>query len=68
MLRYAYLENGQELNETLIREGYALTTNFNTEKKAQLQALQQEARDAKKGLWAACAVETINGRLQTNEL
>ncbi len=68
LLRYAYLENGQELNETLVREGYALTTNFNTEKKKQLQNLQQGAKDAKKGLWAACTVEQTNGRLQTNDL
>lgn len=68
LLRYAYLENGQELNEALVREGYALTTNFNTEKKERLKELEQEAKATKKGLWSACAVETVNGRQQTNEL
>ncbi|HEX6461960.1 MAG TPA: thermonuclease family protein [Candidatus Saccharimonadales bacterium] len=68
LLRYAYLENGDELNELLMREGYALATSFNTEKKKTLQELQQQAKDAKKGLWGNCTVETVNGRLQTNEL
>lgn len=68
LLRYAYLENGQELNETLVREGYALATNFNTEKKKYLTELQEQAKNGSKGLWSACQVTTVNGRLQTNDL
>ncbi len=33
LLRYAYLQDGRELNELLVSKGYALATNFNTEKK-----------------------------------
>lgn len=66
LLRYAYLEDGRELNELLVKEGYALATNFNTEKKQQLKNLQSQARVQNKGLWADCQVTENNGILQTN--
>jgi len=66
LLRYVYLEDGRELNELLVSEGYALATDFNTEKKAKLKTLEDEAEKAKKGLWGKCQVSEVNGIEQTN--
>lgn len=55
LLRYVYID-GQMVNETLVREGYAVSSTFPPDVKYQdrfLQA-QTEARDANRGLWAAC--------------
>lgn len=65
LLRYVYLEDGRELNELLVREGYALATDFNTSKKQLFKDLQDKAKNERKGLWGSCAIETDNGRLQT---
>lgn len=66
LLRYAYLEDGRELNELLVAEGYALATDFNTEKEMKLKALEDDAEKAKKGLWEKCQVSEVNGVRQTN--
>lgn len=68
LLRYAYLEDGRELNELLVREGYAFATNFNTSKKQLLRDLQNTAKSTQKGLWEKCSISSKNGRLQTNQV
>jgi len=56
LLRYVYLSNGEMVNEKLVREGYALARSFPPDVKYQdrLRTAEQEARKAKRGLWAAC--------------
>lgn len=66
LLRYVYLEDGRELNELLVKKGYAFATNFHTEKRAMLKNLQRIANTESKGLWKACDVSRSNGYLQTN--
>lgn len=66
LLRYVYLPDGRELNELLVKGGYALTTNFNTEKKSLFKQLQNQARNDKRGLWAACTVTQNGGIYATN--
>lgn len=66
LLRYVELEDGRELNELLVREGYAFATNFNTEKKILLKGLETKARSQNKGLWSECEVSSPDGYLQTN--
>lgn len=56
LLRYVYLSDGTMVNETLVREGYAMVETVPPDVKYKnifIQA-QQEAREAKRGLWAAC--------------
>ncbi len=56
LLRYVYLPSGEMVNEILIREGYALARSFPPDVKYQerLRAAEREARQAQRGLWAAC--------------
>jgi len=56
LLRYVYLPSGEMVNEVLIREGYALARSFPPDVKYQerLRAAEREARQARRGLWAAC--------------
>lgn len=68
LLRYAYLQDGRELNEVLVKRGYALATDFNTEKEQLLKNLQAEARVQQVGLWGTCEVTRQNGYLRTNAL
>jgi micrococcal nuclease len=54
LLRNIILEDGRDLNALLVREGYAhayVTFPMNKQRKAELQRLQDEAREAKRGLW-----------------
>jgi len=60
LLRNVYLEDGTDFNALLISEGYAyayLSFPLDKERKAELKRLENEARDAERGLWApdACA-------------
>lgn len=68
LLRYVYLEDGRELNELLVRNGYAFATDFNTENKRKLKQLQAQARSEKQGLWGECNVSESGGYLQTGSL
>lgn len=55
MLRYAYLEDGTEINRLLIAEGYGFAyTSFpmNDEVKAEFLALERQARGEERGLWS----------------
>ena len=68
LLRYVYLPDGILVEEELIRNGYAFSyTQFPFEKTEQFDQLEQQAKDAKAGLWSACIVDVSeNGREQTS--
>lgn len=68
LLRYVYLSDGTLVEDRLISEGYGFAyTLFPFEKKERFVAEEQMAKDAKKGLWAACQVNTLDsGAQQTN--
>ena len=68
LLRYAYTEDGRELNELLVSQGYAFATQFNTEKKQLLQSLQAEAKGKKAGVWNSCSPTEKNGIWRSNDL
>jgi micrococcal nuclease len=54
LLRYIFLEDGTNFNESMIREGYAYEYTYDLPYKyqAQFKAAQKEASDAGRGLWA----------------
>ena len=56
-LAYVYLEDGRLLNELLAERGYAqpLTVPPNDELSSRFVAAARRAREAKLGLWRACA-------------
>lgn len=55
LLRYVYLSDGTDLNEQLVRQGYAFYyPYFPFTKSAAFAADDQAAMAARKGLWAAC--------------
>jgi micrococcal nuclease len=62
LLRYIYLEDGTNFNKLMIQEGYAYEYTYGTPYKyqAEFKKAQQEAKDAKRGLWAE---DTCNGEL-----
>ena len=53
LLAYAYLSDGTMFNETLLREGYAQVATFppNTRYLERFEEAQEEAREARRGLW-----------------
>jgi micrococcal nuclease len=52
-LAYVYLEDGTLANEAIIRAGLAETyRRFTYRLKAQFQAAEKEAREARRGMWA----------------
>lgn len=54
LLAYVYLENGEMLNEKLLKEGYAQVATYppNVKYVEKFEALQKEARENKVGFWA----------------
>lgn len=62
LLRYVYLEDGTNFNKMMIEEGYAYEYTYGTPYKyqADFKTAQQQAKDAKRGLWAE---DTCNGEL-----
>lgn len=54
LLVYAYLENGEMLNEKLLKEGYAQVATYapNVKYADKFKTLQEEARKNKVGFWA----------------
>jgi micrococcal nuclease len=55
LLRYIYLPDGTDLNELLVKDGYAFYyPYFPFSKSAQFQADEQAAMAAHKGLWGSC--------------
>jgi micrococcal nuclease len=59
LLAYVYPTDEEMFNETLLREGYAQLATFrpNVQYDERLQAAQEEARAAGRGLWGLSAVE-----------
>jgi len=55
LLAYVYV-NGKMINAEMLRRGYATTLEIspNTSKASQFRDLEEEARDAGRGLWSAC--------------
>lgn len=53
LLRYVYLEDGRFFNQLMIREGYAYEYTYGSVYKYQeeFKTAEQQARDAKVGLW-----------------
>ncbi len=54
LLAYVYLENGEMLNEKLLKEGYAQVATYvpNVKYVEKFEQLQKEARENKVGFWA----------------
>jgi micrococcal nuclease len=55
LLRYVYLANGTFVNAELVRLGYARAERYEPDVKYQdtLEQMEQQARDAQRGLWQA---------------
>jgi endonuclease YncB( thermonuclease family) len=70
LLRYIYLPDGSLLQDQLVSQGYAFAyTQFPFQKKDQMVAEEEAAKQAGKGLWTTCQVTVeSNGRKQTNSL
>lgn len=68
LLRYAYLPNGNLFNADVIKQGYGFSyTSFPFSKTAEFEAYEDQAEQAKRGLWAHCKVNLeSNGTEQTN--
>jgi endonuclease YncB( thermonuclease family) len=61
----AYVYAGERLvNAELVRQGYARTSTVppNVKYKRLLRRLQHEARDQRRGLWAAATAERVSGQ------
>lgn len=54
LLAYVYLENGEMLNEKLLKEGYAQVATYppNVKYVENFKAIQKEARENKVGFWS----------------
>lgn len=57
LLAYVYLENGEMLNEKLLKEGYAQVATYppNVKYVENFKSIQKEARENKVGFWATNA-------------
>jgi endonuclease YncB( thermonuclease family) len=68
LLRYVYLPDGRMVETELIKNGYGFAyTEFPFTKKEEFKAVEQQAKDAKTGLWTNCQVIIEpSGREQTN--
>jgi endonuclease YncB( thermonuclease family) len=66
LLRYVYLPDGTLVNAQLIRDGYAFAyTIFPFERQDEFRALETDARDHNRGLWAGCDVDATKDIKQT---
>lgn len=69
LLRYVYLPDGTLLNAKQIEDGYAFAyTSFPVTKMNEFLRLENEAREAGRGLWSSCDVELDNGYMSTNPI
>jgi micrococcal nuclease len=60
LLRYVYLPDGRHLNAEIIRQGYGHAFTWHPFSKLnEFRALEREAREAKRGLWADGGAITI---------
>lgn len=66
LLRYVYIED-TFVNDFLVRQGYAYASTFPPDVRYQKQFLvaQKEARENKRGLWAACQEQSVRGSSET---
>jgi micrococcal nuclease len=66
LLRYVYLPDGTLLNAELIQDGWGFAyTIFPNEKLDEFRALESEARNNNRGLWAGCNVDSSSDIKQT---
>ena len=66
LLRYVYLPDGTLVNAELIQDGWGFAyTVFPIEKLDQFRALEADARDHNRGLWAGCKVNSTSQIEQT---
>jgi micrococcal nuclease len=66
LLRYVYLPDGTLYNAELVREGYAFAyTVFPLVKLDDFRALERDAREHNRGLWAGCNVDDSSKIKQT---
>jgi micrococcal nuclease len=66
LLRYVYLPDGTLVNAELIRDGYAFAyTVFPLTKLDDFRALETDAREHNRGLWAGCNVDDSQQIKQT---
>ena len=66
LLRYVYLPDGTLVNGQLVRDGYAFAyTVFPLVRLDEFRALETEARDNNRGLWAGCNVNDSEKIKQT---
>lgn len=66
LLRYVYLPDGTLVNAQLIKDGYAFAyTIFPLVKLDEFRALEREAREQNRGLWAGCNVDASKDIKQT---
>lgn len=62
LLRYVYLPDGTNLNERLVREGYAFYyPYFPFTKSQQFKSAQQAAMAEHRGIWGNCAPKPTDG-------
>ncbi len=55
LLRYVYLADGRLVQAEIIKQGYGFAyTSFPFTKSDEFKALEKEARDGNRGLWASC--------------
>lgn len=68
LLRYVYLPDGRLVQAEIIKNGYGFSyTQFPFTKTDEFEALENEAEQAKRGLWGNCTVTVEeSGREQTN--
>lgn len=69
LLRYVYLPDGRLVNAEIIKQGYGFAyVAFPVQKLEEFRALEQEARQANRGLWGSCQlVPNQYGGFNTND-
>jgi len=55
LLRYVYLPDGTNLNQELVRHGYAFAYAFPFAKSRDFNLSMEQAQTARQGLWGSCA-------------
>lgn len=68
LLRYVYLPDGRMVNREIIAGGYGFAyTHFPFSRSVEFKQLEQEARQANRGLWGSCSAEVdSSGAIRTN--
>lgn len=67
LLRYVYLADGTFVNKKLIEDGYGfMLSGFPFTKQPEFKTAEEQARQAGRGLWTGCQIDTSTGYNQTN--